>query len=211
MPLWVSLILGILALCFVGLATLRVLAKVAPFACPFNIGWLLENPFRKRFFGAAKTMGWIGVGKNTKVLELGSGTGFLTVEAARRVGDSGRLYCMDIQPEMVAKTRERMRRHNLDNVGVVVGNALALPFKDNVFDLAFLVTVLGEIPEPRVALRELNRVIVPGGILSVGEIVFDPHYYLRSSVKAKANHAGFEFLKESGSFLAYALNFRKIK
>jgi len=211
MPLWVSLVLGILALCFVGLATVRVLAKVVPFACPFNIGWLLENPFRKCLFSANKTVGWMGVDKNMRVLELGSGTGFLTVEAARRVGGSGRLYCMDIQPEMVAKTRERVRKHNLDNVEVAVANALALPFKDNSFDLVFLVTVLGEIPEPDVALRELNRVIVPRGILSVGEIIFDPHYYWRSSVKTKANHAGFELLKESGNFLAYALNFRKIK
>ena len=71
-------------------------------------------------------------------------------------------------------------------------------------------TVLGEIPKPDLVLEELNRVIVPGGMLSVGEIIVDPHYCTRRTVKAKANHAGFEFLKESGSFLAYALNFRNI-
>lgn len=70
------------------------------------------------------------MGKNMKALELGSGIGFLTVEAARRVGSSGRLYCVDIQLEMVAKTRERVRNHNFGNLGLTVANALALPFKE---------------------------------------------------------------------------------
>ncbi len=207
----VKIILGLLALFFVCLLFIRVLAKLYPFACPFKARGILENRFRRHFFGAAKTIEWVGVGKNMKVLELGSGTGFLTVEAVRRVGSSGRLYCVDIQPDMVVETREKVLNHNLGNVDLVVANALTLPFKDNSFDLAFLIMVLGEIPKSDVALKELNRVIVPGGVLSVSEFIFDPHYSLRSTVKTKAKHAGFAIVKESGKFFAYALNFRKIK
>lgn len=209
--MWLELALGILALLFTCLLFIRVLAKVHPTPSPSRTGGLLENPFRKRLFSAVKTMERVGVDNGMKVLELGSGTGFLTVEAAKRVGSSGRLFCVDIQPEMIAKTRQKVRNYNLDNVDLVVANALALPFKDNSFDLAFLVMVLGEIPKPDLALKELNRVIMPGGVLSVGEIILDPHYCLRSTIKSKANQAGFEIIKESGNFLAYVLNFRKVK
>jgi len=211
MPIWLETVLAIVAFAIVCLAAVRILAKAHPFPCPFGVGGILENPFRRHLFSAQKTIKWMGVSNGMKVLELGSGVGFLSVEAARKAGDSGKLCCVDIQPEMVKKTRERIQNHNLGNVSFVVADALTLPFKADSFNLAFLVTVLGEIPEPETALRELSRVISPGGILSVGEFLFDPHYCLRGTVKRQANHAGFAFTKESGNFFAYALNFRKVQ
>ncbi len=210
MPIWLESILGVLALIFV-LTVVRILAKFFPFPCPIGVGSILENPFRRRLYGAKKTMKWMGVNKGMKVLELGSGVGFLSVEAAQQVGDLGRLYCVDIQPEMVKMTREKVLNHNLGNAGFVIANALALPFKANSFDLAYLVTVLGEITAPESALKELNRIIAPGGSLSLGEFLFDPHYCLRGTVKRRANHAGFIFANESGNFFAYVLNFQKAK
>ena len=51
-----------------------------------------------------------------------------------------------------------------------------MPYEDGTFDAAFLVTVLGEVPDQDSALRELARVLQPGGRLIVGELLGDPHY-----------------------------------
>lgn len=208
MSIIVKLTLGILILLLIGLLAWRIAAKIHP--CPFGAKGLLDNPLRRRFLSAAKTMDWLGVDRNMKVLELGSGIGFLTGEASKRVRPLGRLYCVDIQPEMIAKTREKVQNHNLTNVDLVLADAVALPFREGSFDLAFLVTVLGEIPKRDMALKELNRVLKPKGILSIAEFIVDPHYLLRRTVKALANRAGFGVAKQLGNFFVYTLSFKKI-
>lgn len=111
MSVIVKLALSILIIFVIGLLARRMAAKVCP--CPFGARGLLDNPLRRRFLGAARTMDWVGLDTNMKVLELGSGIGFLTGEASKRVRPSGRLYCVDIQPGMIANTREKVQKHNL--------------------------------------------------------------------------------------------------
>jgi len=150
----------------------------------------------------------IGVGEGMRVLELGPGPGFFTAEVSRGVG-WGRLYCLDIQPELIAKLREKTVRDGLENVALMVGDGTTLPFAENSLDLAFLVTVLGEIPDKDGALRELYRVLRRGGVLSISEMLPDPDYSLKRSTIARAGKAGFEPFQEFGNFFIYVVNFRK--
>lgn len=61
------------------------------------------------------------------------------------------------------------------------------------FDRAWLVTVLGEVPAREAALREVYKALKLGGVLSIAEVIPDPHYQNQSTVRRLAEGAGFRF------------------
>ena len=93
-----------------------------------------------------------------------------------------------------------------DSNGVINGS---LPYDTDSFDGAFLVTVLGEIPDQTLALRELARVIKPGGRLVVGETLLDPHVVTPGKLRDRADAAGFAFERRVGTPFAYFARFRR--
>ncbi len=202
-------VIGVIGAFIVFQILARVIRKAHPFPIPASATRILDNPFRRRFLSASKTVQQIGVREDMKVLELGPGGGFLTGEASRRVGDGGGLYCLDIAPVLIAKLKKRTAKAGLENVALVVGDGQRLPFKDGSFDLAFLAGVLGEIPDKDLALRELHRVLNPAGVLSISELLPDPDYPLRRTTIAWAGKAGFEPFQQFGNFFTYTVNFKK--
>ncbi len=194
---------------FLWLVVMRIISKLHPSPIPWRWARFIDNPLRRLVQSPSKVMDQAGVHEGMRVLELGPGPGFFTLEASRRAGSWGRLYCLDIQPQLIARLKHRIEREGLENVALMVGDAAALPFADDSLDLAFLVTVFGEIPDKDEALRELYRVLRPGGILSVSEILVDPDYSLPGTIISRADKAGFEPVQQFGNFLIYLLNFRK--
>ena len=90
------------------------------------------------------------------------------------------------------------------------GDARHLPYADESFDGAYLVTVLGEIPDQDAALRELRRVLKPSGRLVVGEtFVGDPHVVRFGAMRERAERAGLRFDQRLGSPLGFFARFRK--
>jgi ubiquinone/menaquinone biosynthesis C-methylase UbiE len=173
---------------------------------------ILENPARRLFFRPEKLLDKVGIAAGTRVLELGPGPGFFTIEAAKRLCNSertGTLYCLDIEPAMIARAKNKVTRYGMKNIALMLGNAECLPFKDGILDLAYVVTVMGEIPDKIRALQELYRVLRPGGVLSISEHLLDPDYPLRRTTMAWARQAGFEPFQEYGNFFAYMVNFRR--
>jgi ubiquinone/menaquinone biosynthesis C-methylase UbiE len=78
------------------------------------------------------------------------------------------------------------------------GDARELPYADDTFDGAYLVAVLGEIPEPGTALAELRRVVKPGGRVVVGELFGDPHMVGERRLRRLAAAAGLGFERRVG-------------
>lgn len=208
-PALIAILSLIGAFLFLWLVVLRIVRKIHPFPIPWRLALFIDNPFRRRAQNPAKTMDQIGIREGMKVLELGPGSGLFTAEASRRVGISGRVYCLDIEPALIARLRAKTAREELENVALVVGNGECLPFANDSLDLAFLVTVLGEIPDKDGALRELHRVLRPGGVLSISELLPDPDYPLRRTTIARASKAGFEPFQQFGNFFVYVVNFHK--
>ena len=89
------------------------------------------------------------------------------------------------------------------------GNACRLPFPDAEFDAAFLVAVLGEVPDRPACLRETCRVLEPGALLSVTEQRPDPDFIAREELDALVPDAGFEFVEAWRPPRGYTANFRK--
>jgi ubiquinone/menaquinone biosynthesis C-methylase UbiE len=148
-----------------------------------------------------------GLRSGSTVLELGPGTGYFSIEAARLMGASGRLVCLDIQRPMLRELRGRLAADGVTNAHPVLGDALRLPLADASVDAAFLVTVLGEIPDRPQGLAELRRVLKPGGTLSVTENLWDPDYQLEDTVRDLCRACGFAPREHHRGLLGYTMNF----
>jgi len=142
-----------------------------------------------------------------RVLEIGPGTGYYTLDLAQWVGSGGAIEVFDLQQEMLDHTIRRAREKGLWNVNPTQGDAQDLPYEADSFDAAILITVLGEIPDQDAALREVAGVLRPGGRLIVGELFGDPHMVTLGSLKQRAEAAGLQFAGRVGSKLAYFARF----
>ena len=174
---------------------------------PFSQAHVLEHPLRPLIHPRRDTLNKFRFKPGDTVLELGPGIGYFTVVASRIVGSEGRILCLDVQPQMIGALCERLNERNVANAYPMVGNALALPLGDDSVDAAYLVTVLGEIPDRPQALAELRRVLKPGGVLSISESLTDPDYQLEDSVRDLCRAVGFEVLGHSGERLGYTMCF----
>lgn len=188
---------------------LRALRKIHPFPMPFEAAVVLDNPLRQRWMPVGEMVDRLGLKPGMRVLEVGPGTGLFTVEVARRLGDTGSVTAVDIQPQMLIRTEARVREAGLTNVETVLSDASEMALAEASYDVAFLIGVLGEIPDKAGALASVNRVLRPGGRLSITEMLPDPDYSLKSTTIARCEDAGFEFDEEFGNLLAYTVNFHK--
>jgi len=168
----------------------RLRGRLRPRPCPCSLGGWLDVPGRRLVAGAPRVLGEFGIGAGQTVVEIGPGTGFYSVEAARRIGPSGRLLCVDLQREMLEVTRGRVHVAGL-RAHFVRANASALPLRPGSADHVFLVTVLGEIPDRPHALAEMKRVLRRGGRLSVCEQFPDPDFVTPASLRRDLSTAGF--------------------
>lgn len=138
-----------------------------------------------------------------RVLEIGPGTGYYSLDLASWLSPSGTLELFDLQQEMLDHTMRRVAERGLANVVATQGDARALPYDDDSVDAVVLITVLGEIPDPGAALGEVARVLRPGGRLVVGELLGDPHYTSPGALRRLGEAAGLRFESRSGPAIGY--------
>lgn len=120
---------------------------------------LLRNPH--------KILRSAGLLPGQRVLEVGCGPGFFTVPAAEVVGPGGNILAFDVNPFAVEHVQNKIDGSGVKNAKVIIADATGTNLPDHSFDLAFvfgLAYPLGKMDE---IWRELNRVIKPGGTLSV--------------------------------------------
>jgi ubiquinone/menaquinone biosynthesis C-methylase UbiE len=140
----------------------------------------VDLPIRRRYM--RPVLDRVGLWPGETVLELVPGPGAFTVDAARRLGPEGRLIAVDIRPEMIAQVKARVRQAGLSNVETHVASAYELPIEDASVDRAFMVTVLPEIPDPMRGLREVYRVLKPGGVFSTTKEFLNLDYARRQDL-----------------------------
>lgn len=177
-------------------------------AFPHELWFLLEVPGRRLIQSPEKLADRLCLAPGSRVLEIGPGSGFFSVAVARRIA-AGRLELLDLQPAMLERIRRKMRRAALGNVGYTAGSAGALPFARDSFDVAFMVAVLGEVPDEAACLREVWRVLRPGGLLSVTEQWLDPDFVALEPLVGLAVRQGFAREETWGPRRGFTANFRK--
>lgn len=187
----------------------RLVRRLWHFPIPSFMTQLIDNPLRRRLIQPpAEFADRLRLGPGMSVLEIGPGKGSYTLEAARRVAP-GIVYACDIAPYVVERLRERAVREGAANVDARVEDVFHLSFPDSSMDRVYMIATLPEIPGPVEALRECSRVLKPGGLLCLSELLFDPDYPLRSTEKRWAEAAGLVLEEEYGGLVCYQLVFVK--
>lgn len=205
------ILFGLLCLVIAISLIWRLLSERWSIPCPDWLGWMIDrdNPFTKANQGAI-IISRLELSFGMKVLDAGCGTGRLTLPLAKAVGPEGKVLTLDIQEGMLSAVRKKVKAAELENVDFLQAGLGEGKLPIDLFDRALLVTVLGEIPDPLPALQEIFRALKPGGILSVTEVIFDPHFQSQTKVLHLANQAGFKMKECFGRKLAYTMLFEKV-
>ncbi|MGN6587796.1 MAG: class I SAM-dependent methyltransferase [Solirubrobacterales bacterium] len=172
-----------------------------PSACPYGQRFWVEAPHplitRDRLRSVLRPQ------PGERLLELGVGTGYYSCELAEWVAPTGTLELFDLQQEFLDHTMRAAAARGLTNLVPTQGDATNLPYEDNSIDAVILTAVLGEIPDRQAALREIHRVLKPGGRLVVGELFGDPHFTSRGSLRRLGAEARLELAEASGPPFGY--------
>ena len=105
-----------------------------------------------------------------RVLDVACGPGIVTRALAARARE---VVALDLTPQMLAKARERCAKEGLSNITFHEGSATALPFTDHAFDVVVTRLSFHHFLEPAAVLAEMLRVLRPGGIVAVADVVTD--------------------------------------
>lgn len=197
-----------------GLIAIGVIASLIwrrdSLPCPSWLAWMVEmdNPFTE-VNRARVIVGLLGLAPGMRVLDAGCGPGRLTLPLAETVGPLGEVTALDIQDEMLARVRRKVETVGFQNVKFLHAGLGEGKLPQAYFDRALLVTVFGEIPDQESALKEIYKALKPGGVLSVTEVIFDPHFHRRETVLKVAQAAGFKEKNFFGKKLAYTMHLEK--
>jgi ubiquinone/menaquinone biosynthesis C-methylase UbiE len=191
----------LLALAAAAVVAVALWWRRNPSACPYGQRFWVEAPHP--LITRARLREILEPQPGERILEIGPGTGYYTLDLAEWIGPDGEVEIFDIQQEMLDHTIRRARERGLWNVNPTSGDAQRLPYEDGSFNAAILITVLGEIPDQDAALREVARVLGPKGRLIVGELFGDPHMVTLGSLERRAAPAGLRLDRRVGPKLGY--------
>ncbi len=110
------------------------------------------------------TMKKMNVQKGAKALDVCCGTADWTIALAEAAGKDGEVVGLDFSKNMLKIGEEKLKARNLDQANLIHGNAMELPFEDNSFDYVTIGFGLRNVPNYNQVLREMYRVLKPGGM-----------------------------------------------
>lgn len=142
---------------------------------PARMAFLLDIPFRRILTNRTRKVLNAGVKQGDKVLELGCGPGFFTEELSKTVGDSGKVYAQDVQPEMIEKVDHKIAKLCLNNIHPLLTNSIKLPVESGSIDVVFAVNVFEEIDKEGLTegtVAEVDRLTRKGGTVFVEDHKF---------------------------------------
>ncbi len=144
----------------------------------------------------------VGIKPGFHLLDYGCGPGSYILPAAELVGKSGKIYALDIHPLAAQTIQEIASKNKLTNIKTITSDCkTGLP--DNSIDVVLLYDTLHALSDPKCVLKELHRVLKPGGILS-----FSDHHMGKDEIVSKISENGLFKLSKKGE---KTYNFQKKK
>ena len=147
-------------------------------------------------------MDMLGIAPGKNVADIGAGSGWFTVRAARRVTASGRVYAVDINPEAIHYIDQRAKKEQLQNVKTILSDADDPQLPGNSIDAVLLLKTYHEVAHPVLLLRNLRSSLKPEARIGIidrngnGE----NHGVSKDVVVREAAQAGYE-LRDSQDFV----------
>lgn len=129
----------------------------------------LDNAKRREMLPPEKTLIGLGLQEGDIMADIGCGIGYFTMPASKIVGDSGRIFAMDIMPEMLQEVEKKVKKENISNVETVLTEENHLKFEEGKISFAFISNVLHEAEDKEKLLWEIKRIISPEGRIAVIE------------------------------------------
>lgn len=126
----------------------------------------LDSAERRAYLDPEAILGSLRLRKGWRVADIGAGIGFFSIPAARLVGPEGRVFAVDLSPEMLEDLRAKLAANHVANVEPVRSTEDRVPLEDRSVDLAFLACVLHELAGPA-TLLECRRILRASGILAI--------------------------------------------
>ncbi len=139
-------------------------ATSTPYAGDLSI---FEYPDRDKKLQIDRVMDLLGIAKGKSVADVGAGSGWFTVRAARRVGTAGTVYAEDINPQYIQYIDQRAKKENLGNIRTVLGTPDDPKLPASSVDALMLMKVYHEIARPVPVMKMLRGALKPGGKLGI--------------------------------------------
>lgn len=175
---------------------------------PPKYAFTLLIPFRNIFLSPKKLIHRLNLKEDHQILEVGPGPGYFSTHLAKKL-KMGKLVLLDIQQEMLDLAKKRMDKRNIINVEYRLTDGISLELEKDFFDRVILVTVIGEIDNKSIYLKEIYRTLKEDGILSISELAGDPDKLSIDELNSLVSSFGFKANEVFGGKLNYTLNFKK--
>jgi ubiquinone/menaquinone biosynthesis C-methylase UbiE len=159
---------------------------------------IFDSPGRDKRLQIDHVMDLLAITRGKTVADIGAGSGWFTVRAARRVGDEGMIYAVDINPESIRYINDRVAKEKLQNVKTILGKADDPLLPAGAVDAVLLLKTYHEIAAPVALLRNLRPALRPGARIGIidrngnGE----DHGVGRDVVLREAAQAGYRLLEQ---------------
>jgi SAM-dependent methyltransferase len=159
---------------------------------------VFDSPGRDERLQINRVMDILGITPGKTVADIGAGSGWFTVRAARRVGEAGVVYAVDINPESIRYVGDRAQKEQLRNVKTILGKAADPLLPAGAVDSVLLLKTYHEVAEPVALLRNLRAALRPGARIGIidrngnGE----NHGVGRDVVLREAAQAGYRLLEQ---------------
>jgi len=148
--------------------------------------------FRDFFLPRKNILEEVGIEPGFHVLDYGCGPGSYIIPLAELVGESGKVYALDIHPLAIQKVQGIVSKKQLLNVETILSDyQTGLP--DNNLDVVLLYDIFHHLSDPNAVLKELHRVLKPDGILS-----FSDHHMKEKEIVAEVTNSGLFRLSRKG-------------
>lgn len=128
---------------------------------------VFDSPGRDQRLQINRVMDILGIGPGKNVADIGAGSGWFTVRAAKRVTDSGRVYAVDINPEAIKYIADRSRKEKLENIETILSKPDDPMLPANSIDAVLLLKTYHEVAKPVALLRNLRAALRPGAKVGV--------------------------------------------
>jgi SAM-dependent methyltransferase len=158
---------------------------------------IFDSPGREERLQIDRVMDILGITSGKRVADIGAGSGWFTVRAAKRVGDAGTVYAVDINPDAIRYIDSRTQKENLHNIKTILGKP-DNPLLPAIVDAVLLLKTYHEVAQPIELLRNLRPCLRTGSKVGVidrngnGE----NHGVARAVVIREATEAGYQLLEQ---------------
>jgi SAM-dependent methyltransferase len=177
---------------------------------------IFEDKDRDKKLQVQRVMDILGIKEGSHIADIGAGSGWFAVRAAKRAGKSGAVYAVDINPDSIAYINRRTQRDGIANVRAILSEADDPKLPKNSIDSVLLLKTYHEVAHPVLLLQNLRKALRSGARVGIIDRngKGDDHGISRNVVIQEASQAGYQlqeeydFVKGDGQdyFLVFRLN-----